>query len=62
MKPKKPIQNAQVLEARIQGASWLRRHTGDQEAIDKYTLIIETAKQDYYVATGYDFRETGCVG
>ena len=40
------------LEQTILNATYLMQHTPDFEAKMKYRLIIKTAAEDYYVATG----------
>jgi len=46
---------ADELKRTIEEANWTMKHTPDMKAKEKYFLIMETAKQDYYVKTGYFF-------
>jgi len=46
---------AEELEKTIIKANWQMKHTPDPKAKEAYHLIYVTAKQDYYVKTGYSF-------
>ena len=53
---KKQLRSRQELGDIILGATWLMKHTRDDNAKENYHLMVQTAAQDYYVVVGSWYR------